>query len=132
MFGRIRAAFRPTLEVVVQPNRVSVRNLASGSFATADAPFSCSHLMADSAEILEHTCNRLFMETADPLSRFFAFPTVRVSTAGRTIHALERETIRNALLNCGASKVIFEPPVQVCEEQASRRTDYVKRASRKP
>ncbi len=118
----------PTLEVVLQPDRISVRNLASGKIATAEAPFSCSHVLASDVDILEHAALLLFRQTA---GSSWVFPRVKVSIPGRSIHAIERKVIRDAMLNAGAKDVSFESNVRSCDERTPAQQAYVEAAMRK-
>jgi hypothetical protein len=119
----------PNLEVVIQPNRLSVRNLDSGRSASADAPFSCSHLLVDDVDILEHACHELLRQAVG--TSWFSFPRVRVSIPGRSVHNAERKIIRDALQNAGAGQVILDPTVPVCGEQAAAQSAYVEKVKRK-
>jgi predicted GNAT family N-acyltransferase len=119
----------PDLEVIIQPNHVSVRNLDSGHFASAEAPFSCSHLLVDDVDILEHACHQLLKEAVS--ATWFSFPRVKVSTAGRPIHNIERKIIRDALQNAGARQVVIDPSIQVLDEQPAIRSAYIEKAKRK-
>ena len=129
MLRRIRVAIAPTLEIVIQPNHVSARNLDSGVFGAAKAPFSCSHLLCDDIDILEHACNQLFRKVTGR-SSVWSFPRVKVSVPSRAIHVVERKVIEDALLNAGASQVFLEPSVQILNEDGEARTAYVEKAMR--
>lgn len=119
---------RPNLEVVLRANHISVRNLDSGRCASAEAPFSCSHLLVDDVDILEHAMHQLLRELA---SSWWLFPRVTVSTAGRAIHSLERRIIRDALQNAGASQVVLDPTILSCDEERSSQRAYIEKAMRK-
>jgi hypothetical protein len=119
----------PDLEVTVQPNHISVRNLDSGHVASAEAPFSCSHLLIDDVDIFEHACLQLLREAAP--SRWFVFPRLKVSTAGRPIHNAEMRIIRGALQNTGARKVVLDASIQILDEQTASRNAYAEKAKRK-
>ena len=118
----------PNLEVVIEPNHLSVRNLRSGQSASVDAPFSCSHLLVDDVDILEHACEQAMKRVA---RGFWLFPRVTVSTAGRPIHNIEVKIIRDAFTNVGASRVVFEQSVERLDEQGEARSAYVEAAKRK-
>lgn len=129
MLRQIRAWIVPSLEVSIQPNRVSGRRVDSGKSTMIEAPFSCSHLLAQDIDILEHACQQLFRQA---LSRsWFSFPRVEVSIPGRLIHSLERRVIENALSNAGASRVTFNPAVRICDEQSAAQAAYVAMANRR-
>ena len=118
----------PILEVVLQPNRISVRNLRSGKIATAEAPFSCSHVLASDVDILEHAALQLFRQTS---GSWWFFPRVKVSIPGQSIHSIERKVIRDAMLNAGANDVSFDSNVRSCDEQTPTQQAYVQAAMRK-
>ncbi|WP_300973903.1 hypothetical protein [Sphingomonas sp. LHG3406-1] len=120
----------PKLEVVITPNRIAVRNVGSGATATADAPFSCSHLLADDIDILEHAAQGAMKQVVG--GGFLpSYPIVEVSTGGRPLHQVERKVIRDALANAGASKVHFAPSVTDVDEQADARAAYIAAAKRR-
>ena len=118
----------PNLEVVIEPNRLSVRNLNSGQFASVDAPFSCSHLLVDDVDILEHACGRAMKRVA---RGFWLFPRITVSTAGRAIHNIEVKIIRDAFTNAGASRVVLDQSVRRLDEQRQPRSAYLEAAKLK-
>ena len=118
----------PLLHVTITPNSVTVRNQRSGRSASSQAPFSCSHLLADDIDILEHAALGAMKQV---LSGFLpSFPRVEVSTGGRPLHRIERRVIRDALANAGASQVLFEPSVVDVNEQSEARAAYIAAAQR--
>lgn len=119
---------RPKLEAVVQPDRITVRNLGSGQVATAEGPFSCDHLLIDDVDIFEHVFQRALAEVG---CRLWSFPEVTINTDGRRLHTIELGMIQNAVRNAGASRVDLNPAVQALDEQAVARSTYVRHANRK-
>ena len=119
---------RPRLHVVVQPNRIAITNVDSGKMASVDAPFSCTHLLVEAADIFEHACS----QAANQVARgFWLFPRVTVSTEGWSIHNIEAKIILDAWKNVGASTVVLAESVQRLEEQGQARSAYVAAAQRK-
>ena len=120
---------RPRLEVIIRPNRISVRNMDSGGTGSAEGPFSCEHLLVDDLDILEHVILRAFHDLVG--RRFWSVPRVFASTDDRPIHRIEHKFIRDALLNAGASHVSFNESVRVMDEQQTARSAYLERWKRK-
>jgi hypothetical protein len=118
----------PRLEAVIRPNSVSMRNLETGQVASADAPFSCSHLLVDDPDIFEHA---LRMTLKKVVRGGFSFPRVTVSTAGRPVHRIEQKLICDGLLNAGASRAILAETVTSFDEQTAARSAYIERAKQK-
>lgn len=118
----------PKLDVVIRPNQVSIRAVATGQIATVEAPFSCDHLLADDVAILEHAVKLALGKVA---RQRWSFPRITVSTSGRPIHSIERRVIKDALLNAGASRVIFGDSAPSLNEQASARGAYIEAERRR-
>lgn len=118
----------PSLELTIQSNRISVRNLDTGRTASADAPFSCSHQFIDDVVILEHACHQLLKRGSG--TAWWSFPRIRVSVPGRALHCIERKAIHDVLKNIGAHQISFDDG-SLCEEQRSNQLSYVERAKRK-
>ncbi|GAA4004628.1 hypothetical protein [Sphingomonas humi] len=114
----------PALAITITPNRVAVRNIGDGRSASADAPFSCSHLLADDVDILEHAALHAIKAVIGG-GILPKFPKVIISTAGQPLHRIERKTIAEALLNAGASTVEFATDVGELKEQAAARAAYI-------
>jgi len=119
----------PNLEVTVQPNPVSVRNLDTGQTAAAEAPFSCGHLLVDDMDLLERACWHALKQGVG--GSWWTFPRVSVSTQGRAIHHIEGKMIQDALKNAGAQQVTLSPTIQFCDEQRSAREAYVEKEMRR-
>jgi hypothetical protein len=119
----------PSLEVVIQTNRISVRNTKSGETDSADAPFSCSHQLIQDVDIFEHACNQLFKQAAG--TSWWSFLLTTVSVPGRALHSIEQKVIGDLLKNAGARQVFFAESVSACEEQLASQLAYVERAKRK-
>ncbi len=118
----------PNLEVTIQANWISIRNLGSGQIVSADAPFSCAHQLVDDASIFEHACHQLLKRAG---TYWWSFPRTKVSIPGRPIHTIERRIVRELLQNAGAHQVTFHLNSLDCEEQRSAQEAYVEMESRK-
>ena len=119
----------PDLEVVIQPNRISVRNMDSGKTGSADAPFSCNHQLIQNVDIFEHTCSQLFKRAAGKW--WWTFPRMTVSVPGRPLHCIERKVIGDLLKNAGAQQITFAESNLACEDQLASQLAYVESAKRK-
>lgn len=120
----------PQLEVTIQANRVSVRNMDSGTTGSADAPFSCSHQLISDVDIFEHACSKLLKHASG--SPWWSFPRLAVVVPGRELHSIERKVIEDLLKNAGAQQVTFVESNRACEEQLPSQLAYVGSAKRKP
>jgi hypothetical protein len=119
----------PNLEVIIQRDHVTVRNLETGRTTSVAAPFSCEHLLVDDSDIFEHASYLAIKEVV--ASSFWSFPRVTILAPGRQLHNIEQKVIRDAMRNAGARRVAFHESVQRLDEQAPSRAAYIESAKRK-
>ena len=119
----------PNLEISIQANRVSVRNMDTGASGSADAPFSCSHQLISNVDIFEHACRDVFNHASG--TSWWSLPRMTVRVPGRELHAIERKVIDDLLTNAGAQRVTFAEDSLACEEQLASQIAYSESAKRK-
>jgi hypothetical protein len=99
--------FTPTFEIAIFQNHVRVKNCRSDEIAERPAvyPFSSSSMLIANQDYLEEELKQLIRQVAG--TYLFIFPNARVVELQKPLEPVEREALRNALLNGGFSKVFL-------------------------
>ena len=100
--------FAAKWELAVFRNRLRLTDLKSGETGERAAiyPFSTSRMLIANQECLEQEFKELAIELSSK-RRFFIYPEVRIVSTESPLEPVERDALRRAIADAGASKVFF-------------------------
>ncbi|WP_265530082.1 hypothetical protein [Sphingomicrobium marinum] len=111
-------------ELTISSNKVHVLNPKNGTTASEEGPFSCSHSLVSDVDILEEMV-RMALKRANGSPWFLFRPAKLKLDVTRPLHHWERHLLGTAVENAGASSVIFDPHLTLCDENDAKADAWV-------